>query len=757
MAPEGLHQAGAERLRPAPPGEDDGIDLLRIWYAVYRHKVSILLLALLTVMVTTLVVYSQTPIYQSTATLLIEPSTSQVVSIKQVYGAEAGSNDYLQTQFELIRSRSLAERVVRDLKLNERPEFDPRQRPAPALKWPDWLNVSLIQRFLPTTRPADLREPEVPAEDKVFEAVVSAFMSRVTVAPKRGTQLATIGVEMASSVMAAQAANALAQGYIDSQFEARLGLNQAAASWMTNRVAELKANLQASEQRLQQYREKENLVDLEGVTTLSGQELTQVGTRMVELRRELASVENQYKQIERMKGAGWERLAAVPVVAADSMVRQFRAEEARARAKVEELSRRYGPKHPAMAAARTDLESAQVNLRNQVEQVVGGIERSYQLAIANEASVRGSFQQNKSEIQDIKRKEFTFRELQREVESNRTLYDTFMTRLKETSAVSDLQAANARIVDRAIVPKAPVRPKKGQIIAIAGLLALLAGIGLALLREQLDNRVHGPAAVEARLHLPTLGILPLQKKNERIRMANLYLDDTDKAFSESVRSIRTGVVLSGLDNPHKIIVVTSSVPGEGKTSLACNLAFSLGQVDKVLLIEADMRRPTFKKLFELPAGTPGLANVVAGTAELTDAVRSVGTIDLLGCGTLPPNPLELLSTQRFVQLLGELAERYDRIVIDTPPVQVVSDALVLATYASTVIFVIKSEATPFPIIAKGIKQLQQLNAPLAGVVLNQVNVRKATKYGYGYGSGRYAYGGYGGYYDYYGYSKETRA
>lgn len=744
----------AEGLGPDPAPTDDGIDLLRVWLAVYRHKFSILLLVLLTVMVTILVVYSQTPIYRSTATLLIEPTTSQVVSIKQVYGAEAGSNEYLQTQFELIKSRALAERVVRDLKLTESPEFDPRQRPVSASKWPAWLDISMIQRFLPTTRPTDLREPEVPAEDKILEGVVSAFMGSVSVAPKRGTQLVTIGVEMASPVMTAQAANALAQGYIDSQFEARLGLNQAAATWMTSRVAELKTNLQASEQRLQHYREKENLVDLEGVTTLSGQELTQVGSRMVELRRELASVENQYKQIERMKGAGWERLAAVPVVAGDSMVRQFRADEARARSKVEELSRRYGPKHPAMSAARTDLESAQTSLRTQVEQVVAGIERNYQLAIANEASVRGSFQQNKTEIQDIKRKEFTFRELQREVESNRTLYDTFMTRLKETSAVSDLQAANARIVDRAIVPKAPVRPKKGQIVAIAGLLALLAGIGLALLREQLDNRVHGPAAVEARLHLPILGILPLQKLRDRTRMANLYLENADKGFSESVRSIRTGVVLSGLDNPHKIIVITSSVPAEGKTSLSCNLAFALGQMEKVLLLEGDMRRPTFKKLFELPDDMPGLANVVAGTAELADAIRAVGTIDILGCGTLPPNPLELLSTQRLGLLLGELAERYDRIVIDSPPVQVVSDALVLATYASTVIYVIKSEATPFPIIIKGIKQLQQNRAPLAGVVLNAVDVRKSNKYGSGYGSGRYAYGGYGGYYDYYGYGKE---
>ncbi|NCA91553.1 MAG: lipopolysaccharide biosynthesis protein, partial [Gammaproteobacteria bacterium] len=295
---------------PQPLAAEEGLDLLALWQSVYRHKLAILLLTLLVVMVTTLVVYRQTPIYQAETSLMIERKAGKVVSIEQIYNPEGGNNEYLQTQFELIKSRSLAERVARELGLTEHPEFDPRQRPEPTFDWRGWLGALELSRWLPVTRPADLRPPEEPAEERIFAGVVSAFLGRVSVAPKRNTQLVTIAVEMADPVLAAKAANALAQGYIDSQFEARLGMSQAAAGWMSDRLAELKTALETSEQRLQDYREEQNLVDVAGMANLSGQELSQIGTRMVEADRELASIENQYQQIETMKGAGWERQRA---------------------------------------------------------------------------------------------------------------------------------------------------------------------------------------------------------------------------------------------------------------------------------------------------------------------------------------------------------------------------------------------------------------------------------------------------------------
>ncbi|PSL15779.1 capsular exopolysaccharide synthesis family protein [Marinobacterium halophilum] len=727
---------------------DDEIDLLQLWRTIWRRKWSILTLMLVVMMLAALVVLSMTPIYRASSTLLIEQQAAKVVSIEEVYGLEGNSNEYLQTQFELLKSRGLAERVVRQLNLTTHPEFDPRQQPEPLIDLKGLFDSMDVSRWLPMTTPDDLVESEVMTEALIFDAVVKAFMERTSISPIMKTQLVRVQIEMADARLAAQAANALANAYIESQLEARLAMTQTATTWMNDRLSGLKGKLQESERRLQEFRESENLVDLEGVTTVAGGELSQTGDRLIDARRNRAEAESQYRQVASMRNGGWQRLASVPAVLSNQLVQQLKAEEGRARSKVQELSRRYGPKHPSMISAQSELSAATTNLRSQVDQVVASIEREYQLATANERSLQGSFNENKEQIQDIKRKEFKLRELQREVDGNRSLYDTFMTRLKETSATSDFESVNARIVDPAVVPDEPVKPKKSLVVAIAGLLALMAGIGMVLLLEFLNNTFKSTEDVETKLNLPVLGILPMLKGKERRDIATMFTRDEDKSFTESIRTIRTGVVLSGLDNPHKVLVVTSSIPGEGKSSVAANLAFAMGQMEKVLLIDADMRRPTVAKSFDFPVGTPGLANLVAGTARLEDCIKELDeNLSVIPAGTVPPNPLELLSSQRFAKVLRVLEDRYDRIIIDSPPTQAVSDALVLSTHANALIYVIKSESTAIPLAKRGVGQLLQNNAPVTGVVLNQVDIKKAKKQGYSYG----------GYYDYYGYSETRKA
>lgn len=720
--------------------DGDEIDLLRLWNTIWQRKWPIAGLVAVVSLVAVLGAYSITPIYSASASLLIEEKTAKVVSIEQVYGLEGGGNEYLQTQLELLRSRALAERVVRTLKLNTHPEFDPRQQPKPLLHFGNPFKNFSVDKVVPGTMPADLEAQKVATEEEMIAAATSALMSRTTIAPMGKSYLVRVSVEMADPQLAARAANALVNGYIEMQLESNMGMAMVATNWMNSRLGELQINLKKAEDRLQGFREAENLVDMGGVATISANELTATGERMIDARRQRAEAESQYRQVATISKGDWEKLASVPAVLGHPLIQQFKSEEARARAKVEELSRRYGPRHPVMEAARSELNAASASLRSQVEQVVAGIERNYQLALANEGSLQASFNTNRAQIQDISRKEFKLRELQRDVETNRTLYDTFLTRLKETAATSDLKAANARVVDLATVPGAPIKPRRSTIVAVAALLALLAGIGLALLLEALNNTFKGTDQVEGLLNLPVFGILPLIKGQERGVLVRMFSRGKDHRFSESIRTIRTGVVLSGMDHPHQVMVVTSSVPGEGKTTVSANLAFALGQMEKVLLIDADLRRPTLAKNFEFPVGTPGLANLIAGTARLDECIRTVDGLDIMGAGAVPPNPLELLSSEAFGKVLEELKSRYGRIVIDSPPTQAVSDAIVLSTYAQTLLYVVRAASTPIPLVQKGIGQLLQNNAPVNGIVLNQMDVEKAQKYGYGYGS----------YYTYYG-------
>ncbi|WP_439862020.1 GumC family protein [Pseudomonas sp. MBLB4136] len=727
--------------------DDDEIDLLKLWQTIWRRKWSILTLVFVVTLVAILAVLAITPIYRAAATLMIEEKAAKVVSIEQVYGLEGAGSEYLQTQFELLKSRSLAERVVRQLNLTAHPEFDPRQQPEPLIDIKGLLANFDFKNVVPATLPGDLDDPQAASEAEIFDEVTKAFMERISVEPQGKSQLVKVQVDMADARMAALAANALANGFIEGQLEATMEMSMTATNWMNSRLGELRSKLKDAEDRLQAFREAENLVDVDGVATISAAELSLTGDRMIDARRQRAEAESQYRQVQAMGKSNWERLASIPAVLGHPLIQQFKGDEAKARAKVEELSRRYGKLHPAMQAARSDLNAASASLRSQVEQVVAGIERNYQLAVANESSLQASFNANKSQIQDISRKEFKLRELQREVDANRALYDTFMTRLKETAATADLQSANARVVDQAVMPTEPVKPKKALIVAIAALLAGFVGVGLTLLLDALNNTFKSTEQVEGRLNIPVLGILPLMKTVERKDLARMFTRNQDKSFSESIRTIRTGVVLSGIDHPHKVMVITSSIPGEGKSTVSANLAFALGQMEKVLLIDADLRRPTLAKSFDFPVGTPGLANLIAGTAKLDECLRSVDGIDLLSAGTVPPNPLELLSSPRFAKVIEVMKNKYDRIIIDSPPTQAVSDAVVLSTFANSLIYVVKSDSTAIPLVEKGVGQLLQNNAPVKGVVLNQVDIKKAQKYGYSYG----------GYYDYYGYSDAKTA
>lgn len=405
--------------------DDDEIDLLKLWQTIWRRKWSIVTLTLIVMMVSVLVVMSLTPIYRAASTLLIEQKQAKVVSIEQVYGLEGNGNEYLQTQFELLKSRSLAERVVRELNLTTHPEFDPRQQPEPMINIGGLLKSFSLDKIIPATLPSDLENDLDQVEEKILDNVTKAFMARISIEPQGKSQLVKVQVDMADPVMAARAANILSSGFIESQLEASMEMSVTATTWMNSRMGELRSKLKTAEDTLQAFREKENLVDVGGVSTISAAELAATSERMIDARRNRAEAESMYRQVQSMRGAGWEKLASVSAVLGDPLIQQFRGNEARAKAKVDELSKRYGARHPTMEAARSDLTAAQASLRGQVEQVVAGIERNYQLAVANEGSLRSSVDINKAQIQNISRKEFKVRELQREVDSNRALYDTF--------------------------------------------------------------------------------------------------------------------------------------------------------------------------------------------------------------------------------------------------------------------------------------------------------------------------------------------
>ena len=298
---------------------------------------------------------------------------------------------------------------------------------------------------------------------------------------------------------------------------------------------------------------------------------------------------------------------------------------------------------------------------------------------------------------------------------------------------------HARILDRARVPGAPVKPNKRLSITLAFILGIMLGCGIAILLDMLDNTVKSPDDVQDKLHVPLLGTLPKMKTNKTGEFDQFWQQPRGQ-FAEALRTIRTGVVLSGLDNPAKIIVVTSTVPGEGKSTVALNLGAALAQMENTLVIGADLRRPSLAKKCKLTPNHPGLTHFVSGSAKLDDCIEHLPELNLyvMPAGIIPPNPLEMISSKKFVQALKYLREKFDRIVIDSAPVQAVSDALILASNADSVIYVVKADATSATQAQKGIASVVASNEPLTGVVLNMFDPKKA----HGYGNKYYQYSNY---------------
>ncbi|WP_243431781.1 GumC family protein [Aliamphritea spongicola] len=730
----------------APVIEEETIDLRQYWRTIMQRKWSILSFALVVTLLTIMVVFSIKPTYRATTTLLIEAQQANVVSIEEVYGVDSSNNEYYLTQFEILKSRQLAEKVITELNLLNNPEFNPEPSfiSSKVAELRESLGINqLLEDHLNIVQ-VELTDEELAAEH--FQEVTDEFLKKLNVSPVRKTQLVKISFEAHDRLLSATIANAIADAYIDNDLEARLALTSKASEWLTVQLSGLRETLKASERRLQEYRDSQGIVGQDGGLDIANTELELVSDKLVDARRDRLALESVYRQVRAISKNNPSAFERIPAVLQHPLVQSLKGSVLVVELKKSELAKRYGAKHPKMQAAQSELDNARRSLNSQILAVVNGIESEYRAAVASEGSLKSAVNQTKSELQSINRKEYGLKELEQEVEANRQLYDTFFSRLNETNATGDLQSANARISDPAIAPRKPAKPKKALIVALAFIVSIMFGIMVAFLLQALNNTIMSAKDVEEKLHATLLGLLPLLPKRRKHAHPSYtqYLQEPQSAFAEAVRTIRTGVVLSALDNPHKTLCVTSSIPGEGKTSTSLSLAYSLGQMEKVLLIDADMRRPSIAKAMGIDGKAAGLSNLVAGTADVEECIHTIedANIDVLTAGIIPPNPLELLSSQKFAKVIEQLEGRYDRIVIDTAPTQAVSDALMIGKIVGAMIYTVKADSTNQQLAKNGLKRLKEANAPVIGVVLNQLDVKKAEKYGYDYS----------GYYDSYGYT-----
>ncbi len=717
---------------------EEVIDLGAYINVLKQAKWRIFSFALIITIFTILITFTLVPQYKATATLLIESEQTKAVSFDEVYGLDSTKKEYYLTQFEVIKSDSIAREVINKLDLKEHSDFIPKPSFIGQIKASIKDSLPFLNRTQEPLSDEDLAEKEM-------LMLLEVFKSRLQITPIRSTQLVDVSFESSDPKLAALVANTVGEVYIESQMRAKMGITQQASSWLNTRLSQLRIQLDKSEERLQAYREEQKLVDIEGIAGLVTQELEQTSLQLVSARAEQNNLQSINRVISEYGNNNIELLGSMPEITSHRVIQDVKREVILLERKVSELSEVYGPKHPRMISAKAELATVKVNMNKQIKGLVTGIEKELNRVTRTVKALESDLLNIRVEYQDITRKETSYNQLKREVETNRNIFNTFLSRSKETEVTSDFSSAVARFTDRAFAPNESNKPNKKLIIVMAFIGSLGFAVMLSFVFDSLNDTVKNKNDVESKLSQRMLGLLPhVAVPKKSYFPIHAYLEDTYRRFAESVRTFRTSLLLTQLDRAHQVIAVTSTSPGEGKTTTSANLAMSLAQMGKVLLIDADLRKPSLSKRYDIPVFHPGLSNLLVGTELLTECVHvdERSGLSILPSGQILANPLELLSSPQFNQLLDSLKANYDHIIIDTPPTQAVSDALVIAQSVDSVVYVVKSDITRIKPITAGLERLFEVKAHVAGVVLNKVDMSKSKD--------EHSHG----YYDYYDYSQQ---
>ena len=681
---------------------------------IYRRRwIALTTLAVLFVGVA-VYTFSVTPVFEGRVQLLLEPENPNVVSFKEVIEQEKATSEYYQTQYTILRSRALARRTIDALKLWDHPEFDGAE---------GWVSGLFSGAGKEVNTPA---ATETAAQSRT----VDAYLRQLSVSPVRNSRLVNVQFTSTSPDLAANIANTLAKQYIDQNLEYKFLSTKEASDWLGQQLAVERKKLEDSEQALQRYREKGDAVALEDRQNIVVQRLADLNTAYTRARTdrfEKEALYNQLKSLENDRTA----LDTFPAILSNSFIQQLKGQLADLQRQQAQMADRLGEKHPDMIKLNSAIQNTEAKLVGEISKVVQSVRNEFLSAQAQERSLAGALEGQKTDALSLNRKGIEYGVLRRETESNKQMYEALLQRAKETGISGELKTSNIRVVDRAEIPRNPVRPKKLVNLMLGLFGGLMAGVSLAFFVEYLDNRIKNPDEIKQFLGLSFLGLVPgMRAQDLEEGRSPLITDAVPQNFAEAFRGIRSSVVFSSAEEGSRSVVVTSTQPSEGKTVVAANLAMSLAQAgQRILLIDGDMRKPRIHELLKLKQD-PGLSSLLVGRAKANDAVQKSGVNNLwvLPAGPNPPNPAELLGSTRFRDLLKTLLEHFDWLVIDAPPVMAVTDAPVIAHRTTGVVFVIGSEQVNRHTARTAIDLLLGSKATILGAVLNRVNVQKNPYY-----------------------------
>jgi succinoglycan biosynthesis transport protein ExoP len=727
---------------PTPAAQS--VHLLDRLNAVFKHRRLAGTAFILVVAVMMIQTYSTVPMYEAMSRIMIEDEKVTNLSNLNTNAPTLFTSDpgeYKRTQFSILRSRSLGKRVVERTGLVHSSILTgagPRAHDPISLLRDARAAASAWARSL-VSKPSRTAAPEpLPDENTQESAIISAFIAGIDVVPDPDTRLVTIKYRHSNPQFAASAANAIADEYTQQNLEQRVQNTQKLVEWVGTEVTKQEKLLTDIETQMASYREQHNAISLESKQNIVGQRLGSLNDALTRSRTNRLALETRYNQV---RGADPSQDSSdnFPAIGTDQRVVLAKGALRTAIATRDGLkAKEFGPEYPPLVRAEIDVGNAQSALVAARAAVIQSVKNEYAAAAQEERQISGSLDEAKASQMDIDRKSVDYNKLQRQADTTRTLYNSLLTQQKELNVIANSKENNVQVMDRAEVPKFPYAPNPRKEWLSAVLAGLVVAFGLAFGIEYLDDTVKTPEDVTRRLRLPLLGLVP-SIRGDRVP---ILTDTVPHDFGEAFRSLRTSLVFTSGAEHTRIVAVTSSQPLEGKTTTAANLALALALGgSRVLLIDADMRRPGLHKTLGMENGT-GLSDLLVGQARVRDAVQRTAEPNLLviTAGRTPPNPSELLASERMGSFLANLQSGpFDWVIIDTPPVLAVTDAVVLAPKVSGVVFVIGSEMTRRVHSERALETLRSSRPRALTGVLNRVDFDRnkyyySRYYGYQYKS-----------------------
>jgi capsular exopolysaccharide synthesis family protein len=671
---------------------EEKVNLRHYWHVILERR-WLVIAAFCSVFALSLIyLFKATRIYQATTRMQIDRESDNVLNIKDVFSVDGREQDYLQTQFKNLQSRTLIESVVSKLKLDKDPRY---------------------------AKSMDV--PKAVSED-------------ITIAPIRLSRLMDVKVQHPSPQQAAAIANALVETFIQQNLDQKMSRSIEALRWLKTEASTLEHDVEEKDLALQRYRVEKKMVSLADSQNIVLQALKQAQADVDKARGEAAEAQKLNEEIQRLLKSGTS-IDSIPRVANDPLIQDMRKTLAEREALLANLLKRYKDKYPDVIRVREEISSLKDSIQKESQKVRDSIAAGADLARAKEATMAAELKKKEQESFELSQLRIEYDVLSRQAEQSKLLYNIVLQRMKETDLTSKDKKQNMRVVDSAVVPLKPIKPRVVLTLFLGLIGGLGVAIGLAFFVNYLDDSIKNQDDIETYLRLPFLGYIPNIKTNsvlERDMQAHLHPQSN---AAEGFRTLRAAIALAPKADRYRALAVTSTIPAEGKSLVASNLSIVIAQTGlKTLLVDADLRRPSVHKVFRLqsPIGLSSYLTEKVGRIDECIHTTEVPHLDVVCCGAVPSSPSELAGSKRMTQFLQEVRSRYDRVVLDCPPVSAVSDPLIIASLSDGVVFVTKFNKIRRDHARKTVQRIQNAGIHILGVVLNDIDFDGKDSYYYSY-------------------------